>query len=582
MMSFAASNNVVESTASGADSEDEMSKAQLKKATITVLDGMNKDQVISVLFNPTEYNFERTNSYKATAMPGLGSPLLQFVNGESDHLSMDLFLDDYTDPDGPTSLQQKEKNPVAKRLADISKLLEIDRDLHAPPPVRFNWGPMEFTAVIEKLGRKVTMFHPDGTPARATLSVSFKEYRTLRTRTSGRKSPRPTISMIRARSSRATGCCFLRWRIRMELATLAKNYGDFYSPAYAVRLGASDLVRDLVVAVSQVEVDLMLGAASRFAFTLTDCYSHKLHAFQTGRGDNLLNLLPFGADVEVCLGYGDARSTPTAVRGMITEITTSFPEGGSPELAIAGYDHGFPLTIGKNSRTWSKARDSDAAHEIASFNNLNATIETTNEKHAQIEQNQESDWEFLKKLADRNHFELYVDERRTLHFGKPNDKADAVVRLVYGQGLLNFKPEANLAGQISKVEVYGWNPKTKQPIKGEASAGEESGLSGKSAGQRLNAFVRDPSKRPTLRLRQPVFTQAEADQRAKAALNERAKQFLTGEGETIGLPEVRPDRNVELANLGVPFSKIYYIQQATHKIDNSGYRTRFKVKETGL
>jgi nucleoid-associated protein YgaU len=39
---------------------------------------------------------------------------------------------------------------------------------------------MEFSAVIVKLGRKVTMFHPDGTPARATLSVNFKEYRTLR------------------------------------------------------------------------------------------------------------------------------------------------------------------------------------------------------------------------------------------------------------------------------------------------------------------------------------------------------------------------------------------------------------------
>lgn len=66
------------------------------------------------------------------------------------------------------------------RLKDLSNLLEIDSKIHAPPPVRFNWGPMEFTAVIEKLGRKVTMFHPDGTPARATLSVSFKEYRTLR------------------------------------------------------------------------------------------------------------------------------------------------------------------------------------------------------------------------------------------------------------------------------------------------------------------------------------------------------------------------------------------------------------------
>jgi len=368
----------------------------------------------------------------------------------------------------------------------------------------------------------------------------------------------------------------------MELVTLAKNYGDFYAPTYAVRIGRDDLMRDLFVAVSQVEVDLVLGAASRFTFTVTDSYSHKLHAFKTGTGGDLLDSLQFGAEVEICLGYGDAKSTPLTASGMITEITTSFPEGGSPELSIAGYDHGFALTIGKNSRTWTKARDSDAAHEIASFNNLNANIETTTEKHAQIEQHQESDWEFLKKLADRNHFELYVDERKTLHFAKPNDKADAVVTLKYGEGLLSFKPEANLAGQISKVEVYGWDKNNKKAIIGVASAGEESGLSGKSAGQHLNSFVRDPKKRPTLRLRQPVFTQAEADQRAKAALSERAKQFLTGEGESTGLPEVRPDRNVELTNLGVPFSKIYYIQQATHKIDSNGYRTRFKVKETGL
>ena len=150
-----------------------MSRAQLKKATITVLDGADKGKVISVLFNPTDYNFERTNSYKATPVPGLGTPLIQFVNGESDHLSMDLFLDDYTDPKGPTSLQQKEDQPLTKRLTDLTKLLEIDRDLHAPPPVRFNWGPLEFPAIIEKIGRKVTMFHPDGTPARATLSISF-------------------------------------------------------------------------------------------------------------------------------------------------------------------------------------------------------------------------------------------------------------------------------------------------------------------------------------------------------------------------------------------------------------------------
>lgn len=157
-----------------------MSQPPLKKATITVLAGERKNQVITVLFNPTEYSFDRSNSYKGTPLPGLGAPLLQFVNGESDQLSMDLFLDDYTDPQGPTSLRQKETDPLGKRLHDLTSLLEIDRKIHAPPPVRFNWGPMEFAAVIEKIGRKVTMFHPDGAPARVTLSISFKEYRTLR------------------------------------------------------------------------------------------------------------------------------------------------------------------------------------------------------------------------------------------------------------------------------------------------------------------------------------------------------------------------------------------------------------------
>jgi nucleoid-associated protein YgaU len=157
-----------------------MARPQLEKATITVLDGARKGEVITVLFNPSEYSIDRANAYKATAVPGLASPILHFVNGECDQLNMELFLDDFTDPQGPTSLLKKEKDPVIKRLKAIASLLEIDRDLHAPSPVRFNWGPMEFQAVIEKLGRKITKFHPDGTPARATLSVSFKEYRTLR------------------------------------------------------------------------------------------------------------------------------------------------------------------------------------------------------------------------------------------------------------------------------------------------------------------------------------------------------------------------------------------------------------------
>lgn len=151
--------------------------AKLEKAAITVLDGARAGHVIEVLFNPTEYSFDRANAYKATVVPGLGSPLIQFINGEADQLSMELFLDDYTDPaDRQTGAV---KQSVEERIADLGHLLDIDRDLHAPPTVRFAWGPLEFKGVIEKLGRKISLFQPDGTPARARVSISFKEYRTL-------------------------------------------------------------------------------------------------------------------------------------------------------------------------------------------------------------------------------------------------------------------------------------------------------------------------------------------------------------------------------------------------------------------
>lgn len=156
-----------------------MAIGKLAKASITVLGGSRKDEVIYVLFNPTEYNLERTNAYKATAVPGLGSPLIQFINGEAGQLSMELFLDDRTDPRGPVTSTPPSAGTVLDRYRTLGSLLYIDRDLHAPPPVRFAWGPFEFKGVIEKLGRKVTMFKPDGTPSRLTLTVTFKEYRTL-------------------------------------------------------------------------------------------------------------------------------------------------------------------------------------------------------------------------------------------------------------------------------------------------------------------------------------------------------------------------------------------------------------------
>jgi uncharacterized protein len=367
----------------------------------------------------------------------------------------------------------------------------------------------------------------------------------------------------------------------MDLADFSRANGAFYVPAFVVKVDGRALTEDLAIGVSQVEVDLTLGAAGRFSFTVVNTYDLEEGRFLSGFRQPVLDVLKFGAAVTVGVGYGERAKLAPIISGVITEVTTSFPEGGTPELAVSGYDHLFPLTLGKVSKSWHDAADSDVVAEMARKNNLATDIEPTRQKNAQIEQNQESDFEFLKKLAERNHYEFYVDPRRVLRFGKPRDRQDGVVTLTWGNSLLSFKPEANLAAQVTKVEVYGWDAKNKKAIVGRAEAGEESGHDPRrrSGGEELKAAL---SKSPVLEVRQPVFTQAEAKERAKALLNDRAKQFLTGEAECIGLPDLRPDRNITLAGLGQPFSKTYYIQQTTHKVDGGGYRTRVKVKETSL
>lgn len=367
----------------------------------------------------------------------------------------------------------------------------------------------------------------------------------------------------------------------MELAAASESLGAFYVPAFTVKVGGQELTHELAIGVSQVEVDLTLGGAGRFSFTVVETYDIEKRAFVGGRGQPVLELLTFGATVEIGIGYGDhARLTPM-IRGTITEISTSFSETGTPELSVAGYDNLFPMTLGKRSQGWANVTDSDVVSLLAHEHNLTTSIEPTKEKHAKIEQNQESDVEFVKKLAERNHYEFYIDDKGALRFGPPQDRGDGVVALRWGEGLLNFKPEANLAAQVSSVEVYGWDPQAKKQIVGKAVAGEESGgeASRDGGGKTLRQAT---GKGAVLQLRQPVFTEAEARRRAQAVLNDHAKRFLTGEAESVGLPELRPDRNVAIGNLGAPFSKTYYIEQTTHKADSNGYRTRFKVKETSL
>jgi phage protein D len=168
----------------------------------------------------------------------------------------------------------------------------------------------------------------------------------------------------------------------------------------------------------------------------------------------------------------------------------------------------------------------------------------------------------------------------SLSFARRRNDGDAIADIAWGEGLSSFSPTANIAKQITAVEVHGWSAKDGKAVVGKATRNDETGMEGgtQSGAQWIAAL----SNSPVLSISAAVHTQQEADDRAKAILDERAQDFVTGEGECVGLPDLLPDRMVKISGVGRAFSKTYYVTEVTHSIDGKGYRTRFKVEKPSI
>jgi hypothetical protein len=134
----------------------------LAKATIINLETQER---FAVMFNPEEYTLDMGNTIAEIGIPGLEKSPIQYVRGNLRSLQMELFFDTYE--------QQRDVRGETHR---ITALLEKHPTTQAPPLLLFSWGSLQFKCVLETAGQRFIMFLADGTPVRARLNVTFKEY----------------------------------------------------------------------------------------------------------------------------------------------------------------------------------------------------------------------------------------------------------------------------------------------------------------------------------------------------------------------------------------------------------------------
>jgi nucleoid-associated protein YgaU len=140
-----------------------------------------------VMFNPTDYGIDRGANYAELDVPGLKTPILQFVRGEAQTLSIALFLDG-----------SDARKPVKDALKALRQFVCIDGELHSPPVCLFEWGDVRFQGVVTSLKEKFSLFDPSGNVIRATVTLSLKSYEAVEVQIRDMKRSSPDRTRVRS------------------------------------------------------------------------------------------------------------------------------------------------------------------------------------------------------------------------------------------------------------------------------------------------------------------------------------------------------------------------------------------------
>ena len=297
--------------------------------------------------------------------------------------------------------------------------------------------------------------------------------------------------------------------------------------------------------------------------------------------------------------------------GEITGVEPSFPSGGMPTIRVTAHDFLQRLTHGKVDRAFCiKIPESvtiplpdPAVAALVSATNLlipdldpvggalstlmtlASFIVAPQEAQKSVrKQGGKSDFNFLSAIAKENGWEMYIDHTLepkgyVLRFQFLIQDYAPSLTLEWGQSLMDFTPRLTTVGdlfgvsarvwiaslQLEFVIVVSWDyDRAAFNLMIYPGLGDLSLLLGGAASKTIS--IKPTGFPNTLR---EILTE----------LLPRLNNRLTGSGSTIGNPDIKAGRDINLLGLGIQFSGLYRITSATHTFDGSGYRTSFKVRK---
>ena len=274
-----------------------------------------------------------------------------------------------------------------------------------------------------------------------------------------------------------------------------------------------------------------------------------------------------GATVEVGAHFG-ADASQTIFEGVaVAQRLRLTPRGSRLEVTCRG--EAVKLMQVRRTAVFKDQKDSAVISSIAGDAGLSATVDTVTTAARDQVQNDCTDWDFIRLLADRNGLML-TTEGATLEAKAFDASAAPVLTLTFGTDIEDFDAEVAAPPALSAATGRAWDASAQETVDATGTAPP----AGKW-GDLARTALATPMGDHTFALATPApLADSDLAAHAGARLIRSEQAIITGRVRFCGSAKVRPGVTLELAGLGARFGGTGLVTGVMHRIEAGAWTTQ--------
>jgi Rhs element Vgr protein len=278
-----------------------------------------------------------------------------------------------------------------------------------------------------------------------------------------------------------------------------------------------------------------------------------------------------GVGIVVKLGR-DGTNTQV-FKGIVIRHSVRVKENGQSELAVDCRDEVVRMTVGRHSKYYLNALDSDVMNTLVSaYADLSCSVKATSLQHEELVQHHTTDWDFLLMRAEANGM-LVNTLFGALTIEVPQTTKTPALTVTYGSSILEFEAEMDARTQWNNVEARSWDYHNQALFTADSSS-----VPGwTEAGNILGSDLAQTIKLDNYEMHHSGYlTELELQTWVDGVMVRSALAKICGRAKCKGFSGINPGDMLTVAGVGNRFNGNVYVTAVRHEVGNGMWDTHIQ------